>query len=876
MSDVVFQGNADFSSVEKAFQKLAKENLKLLDQVQKQATVNNKAASEDRANKAKQAQLLKEAAALMERNRTPVEKYNAELAKVKSHFDSNRISQSTFQTEKKKLVAALEQETTAVTAVKGSYQQLEKELADQVAKLKEIKVGTAEFAKQKAKVDQLTTAVSGARQAMQTLDSSVRMVKGSYQQLEKELADQITKLKQMKIGTAEFAKQKTKVDQLKTSVNQAKQAMSGMEQPLQKSNSLLGKSKGLMSGSLGSIGQMAAGYLSVQMAIQAVIQEIEKKNRLEKEAAGETRTLEQAIAANMMNIAPEERAGFRDVVREESKRLGVDQTDYANTAGIAISAGAGDLDRAKSILESLFTVTAGNAADAQALGGAALDFTTLAGTDDIEGAIGQLSATQQKVRATDPALFAKNIAPAIAAATAGGKNVDSLTVERGLELGAVISQLLKDTSGEKTATALNQFVAKMDGFEAGLGSEETTKADLLKAQKKVAESTEGTKARATAESKVAELQKTLASGKLQSVDAATVKKFSETRDFDARLKMMQANEALAEQFVDGLKEGKLKNALRELAIGSNRAKLLDADTSAAIPSMKEGRANFENLQTSVTNETKVLKGDRQSKANAQYASTDEVIALKGQIATVFDETLGKINMYGFDPLNRLGRTNAIESTRARGGDVERHRIEILGQELAKASPEDAALIRDQINVIQDLIIQLDAVEMERRTGVSAEQIAAFEADQEAKFAAKKAPLEVKVPAIHPVAPLEMPAQPQSSPTVTQTQVESGSLPSSDPNQQQQAISSTRPQLTDPDSIPASSNQEAQRSSKEPDSTPVAPDVSVSPNVVASVDLSPLADLLGEIRDRLPGATTSRSDTAAMQAMGRRLNQGEVA
>jgi hypothetical protein len=177
MSDVVFQGNSDFSQVERDFGKLAQQNVKLLEKIKNMATANNKAAAEDRRNRQQQQQLAreaaqqqqqlaKEAASIMERSRTPVQKYRDELAKIREHLKQNRISAKAYRTEKARIVAQYQKETNVVKAAKGSHEQLQNALKEQLATLNRLTIGSAAWQEQKRKVDALKQSVDRANASM--------------------------------------------------------------------------------------------------------------------------------------------------------------------------------------------------------------------------------------------------------------------------------------------------------------------------------------------------------------------------------------------------------------------------------------------------------------------------------------------------------------------------------------------------------------------------------------------------------------------------------------------------------------------------------------------------------------------------------------
>jgi hypothetical protein len=114
-------------------------------------------------------------------------------------------------------------------AVAGSFNKLEAELRASEVALKALEIGTQEFENQKAVVDQLRAAVKAAKQQIETLDEPVKALAGSFDALQAEIKENEKALHSLRIGSAEFTKQKAKVDELRGALRNAKKEVETIE-----------------------------------------------------------------------------------------------------------------------------------------------------------------------------------------------------------------------------------------------------------------------------------------------------------------------------------------------------------------------------------------------------------------------------------------------------------------------------------------------------------------------------------------------------------------------------------------------------------------------------------------------------------------------
>ena len=453
----------------------------------------------------------------------------------------------------------------------------------------------------------------------ETSKKSAEGAVGSFNKLEKELKDNEAQLKRLAIGSKEFDAQRQKVDRLRESLKGAKGQLTqiGTQTP------------GLLQTSIAKVGALAAGMLSFQQLVTAVTQELEKVRTLKLEASATTKTLEQALADVGQNIGGAAVPEARKMILDQAPKLGVTQEGLANILGVAISAGAKDLDEAMALAAASLKLTVGDANKAVALVGSTLDIASLSGSKNYEGALGQLLQAQSQVRSTNLAEFGANIGPGLAAATSKGQHQEGVTTERALEIASTISQIIKDPTGSNTATTMRQFFTRMDSF-------------------------------------VPELEKKLDDGGTAKVTKEQIAEFQNAKTFDQRLEMMRGNENIMLQFLETQRESIGKTAVREIIGGSDRALAFEAKAKEAITSIDQAQGFFGELNTVLTKETAQLSADRKAQANIASAEVLGERDLEGTVLDIVEKTLAKVNLSGLDYDTRFKISSQLKLDAATG------------------------------------------------------------------------------------------------------------------------------------------------------------------------------------------------------------------
>ena len=517
------------------------------------------------------------------------------------------------------------------------------------------------------KVDEL----SKSSQAMaREASRGANQTKGSFAALEAELKQNETALRKLRVGSAEFAEQKKKVDALRRSVADARGEM----------ETTASKTGGIFNSGIGKLTQLAAGMASFQVIVSAVVDELETVKRLRLDAAKTTQTFEQALADIALNVGADALPQTRETIIQQAQALGVDQAGLANVIGVAISAGANDLKEAVNVSSAALKLTAGDAQKAVALVGGALDVSSLAGSKNFEGALGQIAQVQSQVRSTDAAQFAANIGKGIAAVTADQTNIASLTTERGFEFASVISQVLKDQTGATTATALRDLVVKIDNFKS--------ESSLLSAQ------------------------------------------FNAAKTIDERIAILRTDKGLQQEFLGGLENSEAKIAIKEIVTGSARAVELEQKASKAITSIDKAQGNFTQLATAIEGQTIVLAAERDTQAAIQAKQVRS--GLEGQIQKTVEDTLNSVDLSGVNRDTRFKLDSTFQANVAAGNSITETAIAVLEEAKeqrklfgvvpigGQVSQADTEQINKAIEVIGRLA---SAIEQQQKTPNPQKQIA---------------------------------------------------------------------------------------------------------------------------------------------------------
>lgn len=510
-----------------------------------------------------------------------------------------------------------------------------------------------------------------------TSERAAEAAAGSFNAMENELKQAEVALNKLTVGTAEFAAQKAKVDALRQSLTQARMS-------LQQAPS--GLSTALSTG-MAKLTTFAAGFVGLQQAITAIVNELERAKQIRIQAAETTRTFEQSLAAMALNIGAANVPAAREMILQEAPRLGVTPEGLAQLLGAGISGGAKDLNEALTLSAKVLQLTAGDIQSAQPIMSGMLSLAGATGVRDFEAVIGQLSQFQAAARGEDLAVSINNLASSLAAANVPGERIAALGAERSLEIASTLSQVLQDPRMDKTGTAVRNLFLRMDAFVA----KRETKLD------------DGTISRLTKEQ---------------------VEGFNQLGTLDERLAAMRATPEIGRQFMSTIEINETRSAIRALVLGGEAVKELDARASDLVTPLAEARTEFENLTAVIKENTQLTQAANKAQSERAVSTIEQPQrGFEGQIIEIMDKALSQVKLSGLDAV-RLAEVQAIMA----GGEAagltvaesammalmqaqQQQRIPLLGGLIT--APAGGQVSQNDIALLQRAIEQIVQLEQQR-------------------------------------------------------------------------------------------------------------------------------------------------------------------
>ena len=533
---------------------------------------------------------------------------------IRETAEAERDAKDKAKLLKSALDEASTEAETAANSIKGLGLRLKE--AEKIAQQADL--GSDEAKRADKAVADLQAALKELKSEHKATARAVDVHANSVKGLEKELHDATDEMNRLDRSSDTFAKQAKKVARLNRELAKTKAGVNGVTSE--------GNRLTKVTGALGNqVLGLAAGFVGVSEAVQAVRYELEKASRIEKDSATKTRSVEESLADVAFNIGGENLGNARELIDANFKRLGTTQEGLANLIGIAVSAGAEDVQAAMAVAESALKTTAGNADKAIEATQTAIDIASLSDSDNFDGALGQVSQTQSVVRAVDSAAFFGNISPALATATGDKKNIDGISTERTLEIASVFSQVLKDRQGSNTATGIRQFITRLDSF-------------------------------------VPELSASLKDGTDAKIPKDIIAAFKSTRSVDERVDLFRANPGLRNQFLDQQKEGIGKTAQREFIEGTKRALEFEDKAKRTITGIDEAEGSYKALVKAIDENTSLLQSDNRASASiAEFQSTGEN-ALNGQVIKEFEDVINQLDLPGLDYATDFAASASLQAS----------------------------------------------------------------------------------------------------------------------------------------------------------------------------------------------------------------------
>lgn len=567
--------------------------------------------------------------------------------------------------------------TEGAKAATGSFQELKSKLSAARAELDKLGEGTPEFAQQAAVVKGLNTEVAQAKQKIleltaaesqlatgtATLNDQTKAAKaaaGSFNQLEAELKDNVTQLRDMKQGTAEFAAQKRKVDELRGSLEKAKTATTDGIQAQSGIGGIVDNFTSSLSGTvttLVSVGAIAA-------SLKADLENIKRVN--ENKRLSEVEFGKAISARSISNLGEEERLAVRPLALNLADELGLNAGGIVEALGTLRSSGADNILEAGSFLREAAKAFPQDLAQATAIAQGGLIEARATGNRNAQEVVGGLVQSQAVSQVTDAVSFSK----AFSANTAGAVAILKLSAEKAREEASIFS-VLEPKSADVAATSQQAFFRQLQNFVP----EESVK---LKT---------GGEAKTTEEER-------------QQFMAAT---------FEERMRLVETNANLQTQFIGGLADTGRNAIIRRIkptqedqaSFDTIRQGIMaDADAAKALVKL-QGEA-------STAGAFAIAEGQRKASEETANLRAEGRAKLEAELETIFTNVQERTRAFvGGSAVSGAERFGARTEQLFTGSDRAQVLLDTVKFRAANATnPEDKKYLEQQVQNLEQLQRQM--------------------------------------------------------------------------------------------------------------------------------------------------------------------------
>ena len=489
----------------------------------------------------------------------------------------------------KRLTASMEvngkakrKENVEIKAAGNSMEGLSKQIEHLEGKQKKVGAG-AEFNRLSGIVARLQARLkamqANAAKAGEALSKGATAAAGSFNRLDYELNKAKEDLKGLTEGTKEFIAQQAKIKGLQTQWDR-------LDKAINKTTKATKESSGILGTMTGQAKSLVATYVGMHEVISQITQEWEKQRNFQLQIAAKGQGNEGALVNQAANIGADNMPMVKDWARANQVEMFGKQEDIIGLVGAAISAGAGDIKEAMGAVKASMKMAVGNPeiANQMVIGG--LTVARMNNSTDYEAAIGQIRSSSSVSQATDETQFLENILDHVAGMTRGRNNIDGITTERAFEYMTAVSRIMPDFTGENTGTNVSSVFHKMDNFAP-------------QPSRKLKDKTTAT------------------------VDAATIAAFKATRSFDEKLRMMQQNPGLGQQFIDSQRQGGPERTASALIKNDAASQKAMQESKDAVLPLKEAGAFFKKEAAAIVQAVPNLAIQKQKDARVEQAITDD-------------------------------------------------------------------------------------------------------------------------------------------------------------------------------------------------------------------------------------------------------------
>lgn len=497
MADITFSAGMDSDGMEKAYQRMIRENGKLREELTKLATQSREAADKDREYKRMQIDSIKRlkteqeglaaaAGKIMEAVKTPFERYKANAEELRSHLQAGRLGQEDYR----KALALLARDFKAAERNTDEFREAQKaatkQQAEQAATLKQaaaimesvltpLEKLKREEAALNTHLEKGTIDAETHRRALAALSKEMQNLENNTEEARQKQAAENAMLRE---AAQVIEKTQTKQERYALAIERLnKLRRSGKIDAETHARATKAETEALDEGKATSfsqkMGEVAAGVLSANLAmaagskaVQVLREEYERLIERQSKMAGAQISLAGAQENALQNLdttmSPKD---FLDRMRKESQNLGMSEKDLTNAAANALSA-KGDKTAAEAVDATVAAAKFkrfGSAEEKAGLAGTALDLGK-AFQMTPEQSLGFLAQAQGPSRVVSAQGMSDNIAPAIVGAAQFG-----VSKEVAASIAAALSSTSSDKTGAKTQTTMSALLEQLRSF-GGEGS----------------------------------------------------------------------------------------------------------------------------------------------------------------------------------------------------------------------------------------------------------------------------------------------------------------------------------------------------------------------------------------------------------------------
>ncbi len=401
---------------------------------------------------------------------------------------------------------------------------------------------------------------------------------GSWKRLDYELEKAKKDLTLLTFGTEQFLKQQSKVALLQKDWDKVHAAIN-------KTNKSTKEGGGFVETMAGQVGAMVTSYISLQAVVGQITSEWQHQRDLIVDIANRATEVERTGHKQAINLGADELMNAKKWARDNQRSVMATQEGMLEVYGYSRSSGA-DTETAKKDALDALRLSLGDAelAKERVLGGQSAQ--RMAPGSSFRGATGVMMSAASATQGTDEIEFIVNSMRKLSTLTTGTRNLDPLSLEKGLEMITTLTRVNTDVTGEVAAGDLERMFIRMSDFAP-------------------------------------QREKKGKDGKINRVSDKAIDEYMGSRDFADRMKILQrpGNEGLMNQFIDSARAGSPRTSFDKILNSPKWKKEFAISEERVIP-IEQGEAYFEKHGKAVKEAFPTLVAEQRAKSNYQFSQTE--------------------------------------------------------------------------------------------------------------------------------------------------------------------------------------------------------------------------------------------------------------